>query len=125
MNEPPGARPASGRSALAMTGVVPDEKNQDVRLFIDNLFRFSQAGSRFCLTGRTRRGRYQPSSRPEMGDLQSELPPTNNGSITSVQAVYVPADDLTRAGAPLRPRSRHLDSTIGWKRGDRGGWEFL
>src|SRR5436189_4333060 len=97
MNEPPGARLRVGLSALAVTEYFRDEKNQDVLLFIDNIFRFSQAGSEVsALLGRTPSAvGYQPTLAAEMGDLQDRITSTKNGSITSVQAVYVPADDYT------------------------------
>ena len=97
MNEPPGARLRVALSALAVTEYFRDEKNQDVLLFIDNIFRFSQAGSEVsALLGRTPSAvGYQPTLATEMGALQERITSTNNGAITSVQAVYVPADDLT------------------------------
>ncbi|HMH03300.1 MAG TPA: F0F1 ATP synthase subunit beta, partial [Candidatus Udaeobacter sp.] len=97
MNEPPGARLRVALSALAMTEYFRDERNQDVLLFIDNIFRFSQAGSEVsALLGRTPSAvGYQPTLAAEMGDLQERITSTNKGSITSFQAVYVPADDLT------------------------------
>src|SRR6187397_1644264 len=112
MNEPPGARLRVALSALAMTEYFRDEKNQDVLLFIDNIFRFSQAGSEVsALLGRAPSAvGYQPTLAAEMGDLQERITSTKKGSITSVQAVYVPADDLTDP-APANTFS-HLDSTI-------------
>jgi F-type H+/Na+-transporting ATPase subunit beta len=112
MNEPPGARLRVGLSALAMTEYFRDERNQDVLLFIDNIFRFSQAGSEVsALLGRTPSAvGYQPTLASEMGDLQERITSTNKGSITSFQAVYVPADDLTDP-APANTFA-HLDSTI-------------
>jgi F-type H+-transporting ATPase subunit beta len=112
MNEPPGARLRVGLSALAMAEYFRDEKNQDVLLFIDNIFRFSQAGSEVsALLGRTPSAvGYQPKLASEMGDLQERITSTNKGSITSFQAVYVPADDLTDP-APANTFA-HLDSTI-------------
>jgi F-type H+/Na+-transporting ATPase subunit beta len=112
MNEPPGARLRVGLSALAMAEYFRDEKNQDVLLFIDNIFRFSQAGSEVsALLGRTPSAvGYQPTLAAEMGDLQERITSTNKGSITSFQAVYVPADDLTDP-APANTFA-HLDSTI-------------
>src|SRR5208282_1604575 len=97
MNEPPGARLRVALSALAVTEYFRDEKNQDVLLFIDNIFRFSQAGSEVsALLGRTPSAvGYQPTLAAEMGDLQERITSTKKGSITSFQAVYVPADDLT------------------------------
>jgi F-type H+-transporting ATPase subunit beta len=112
MNEPPGARLRVGLTALAMAEYFRDEKNQDVLLFIDNIFRFSQAGSEVsALLGRTPSAvGYQPTLASEMGDLQERITSTNKGSITSFQAVYVPADDLTDP-APANTFA-HLDSTI-------------
>jgi F-type H+/Na+-transporting ATPase subunit beta len=112
MNEPPGARLRVGLSALAMAEYFRDEKNQDVLLFIDNIFRFSQAGSEVsALLGRTPSAvGYQPTLASEMGDLQERITSTDKGSITSFQAVYVPADDLTDP-APANTFA-HLDSTI-------------
>src|SRR6186997_3024696 len=112
MNEPPGARMRVALSALAMTEYFRDEKNQDVLLFIDNIFRFSQAGSEVsALLGRTPSAvGYQPTLAAEMGDLQERITSTKKGSITSFQAVYVPADDLTDP-APANTFA-HLDSTI-------------
>jgi F-type H+/Na+-transporting ATPase subunit beta len=112
MNEPPGARLRVGLTALAMAEYFRDEKNQDVLLFIDNIFRFSQAGSEVsALLGRTPSAvGYQPTLAAEMGDLQERITSTINGSITSFQAVYVPADDLTDP-APANTFA-HLDSTI-------------
>nr|HRJ71820.1 F0F1 ATP synthase subunit beta [Terrimicrobiaceae bacterium] len=97
MNEPPGARLRVALTALAMAEYFRDEKNQDVLLFIDNVFRFSQAGAEVsALLGRTPSAvGYQPTLAAEMGDLQERITSTTKGSITSVQAVYVPADDLT------------------------------
>src|SRR5213075_565212 len=111
MNEPPGARLRVALSALAMTEYFRDEKNQDVLLFIDNIFRFSQAGSEVsALLGRTPSAvGYQPTLAAEMGDLQERITSTKKGSITSVQAVYVPADDLTDP-APATTFA-HLDAT--------------
>lgn len=112
MNEPPGARLRVALSALAMAEYFRDEKNQDVLLFIDNVFRFSQAGSEVsALLGRTPSAvGYQPTLAAEMGQLQERIASTSKGSITSVQAVYVPADDLTDP-APANTFA-HLDSTI-------------
>ncbi|MBV9126615.1 MAG: F0F1 ATP synthase subunit beta, partial [Verrucomicrobia bacterium] len=112
MNEPPGARLRVALSALAMAEYFRDEKNQDVLLFIDNIFRFSQAGAEVsALLGRTPSAvGYQPTLAAEMGDLQERITSTTKGSITSVQAVYVPADDLTDP-APANTFA-HLDSTI-------------
>jgi F-type H+-transporting ATPase subunit beta len=112
MNEPPGARLRVGLSGLAITEYFRDEKNQDVLLFIDNIFRFSQAGSEVsALLGRTPSAvGYQPTLAAEMGDLQERITSTKKGSITSFQAIYVPADDLTDP-APATTFA-HLDSTI-------------
>jgi F-type H+-transporting ATPase subunit beta len=112
MNEPPGARLRVALSGLAMTEYFRDEKNQDVLLFIDNIFRFSQAGSEVsALLGRTPSAvGYQPTLASEMGDLQERITSTKKGSITSFQAVYVPADDLTDP-APATTFA-HLDATI-------------
>jgi F-type H+-transporting ATPase subunit beta len=112
MNEPPGARLRVALSALAVTEYFRDEKNQDVLLFVDNVFRFSQAGSEVsALLGRTPSAvGYQPTLAAEMGDLQERITSTKKGSITSFQAVYVPADDLTDP-APTTTFA-HLDATI-------------
>jgi F-type H+-transporting ATPase subunit beta len=112
MNEPPGARLRVALSALAMAEYFRDEKSQDVLLFIDNIFRFSQAGSEVsALLGRTPSAvGYQPTLAAEMGDLQERITSTKRGSITSFQAVYVPADDLTDP-APATTFA-HLDATI-------------
>ena len=112
MNEPPGARLRVALSALAMTEYFRDEKNQDVLLFIDNIFRFSQAGSEVsALLGRTASAvGYQPTLAAEMGTLQERITSTKTGSITSFQAVYVPADDLTDP-APATTFA-HLDATL-------------
>ena len=111
MNEPPGARLRVALSALAMAEYFRDEKNQDVLLFVDNVFRFSQAGSEVsALLGRTPSAvGYQPTLAAEMGAMQERITSTKSGSITSVQAVYVPADDLT-VPAPANTFA-HLDST--------------
>src|SRR6201987_3805995 len=112
MNEPPGARLRVALSGLAITEYFRDEKNQDVLLFIDNIFRFSQAGSEVsALLGRTASAvGYQPTLASEMGMLQERITSTGTGSITSFQAVYVPADDLTDP-APATTFA-HLDATI-------------
>ena len=112
MNEPPGARLRVALSALSMAEYFRDEKNQDVLLFIDNIFRFSQAGAEVsALLGRTPSAvGYQPTLAAEMGNLQERITSTTKGSITSFQAVYVPADDLTDP-APANTFA-HLDSTI-------------
>jgi F-type H+/Na+-transporting ATPase subunit beta len=112
MNEPPGARLRVALSGLAITEYFRDEKNLDVLLFIDNIFRFSQAGSEVsALLGRTASAvGYQPTLAAEMGMLQERITSTTKGSITSFQAVYVPADDLTDP-APATTFA-HLDATI-------------
>tara|TARA_Y100000588_G_scaffold58738_1_gene57188 strand:- start:579 stop:2000 length:1422 start_codon:yes stop_codon:yes gene_type:complete len=112
MNEPPGARMRVALSGLSMAEYFRDEKNLDVLLFIDNIFRFSQAGSEVsALLGRSPSAvGYQPTLAQEMGILQERITSTKNGSITSFQAVYVPADDLTDP-APANTFA-HLDSTI-------------
>ena len=111
MNEPPGARMRVALSGLTMAEYFRDVKNQDVLLFIDNIFRFSQAGSEVsALLGRMPSAvGYQPTLATEMGDLQERITSTKTGSITSVQAVYVPADDLTDP-APATTFT-HLDAT--------------
>ena len=111
MNEPPGARMRVGLSGLTMAEYFRDVKNQDVLLFIDNIFRFTQAGSEVsALLGRMPSAvGYQPTLATEMGDLQERITSTKTGSITSVQAVYVPADDLTDP-APATTFT-HLDAT--------------
>ena len=97
MNEPPGARMRVALSGLTMAEYFRDEQNQDVLLFVDNIFRFTQAGSEVsALLGRMPSAvGYQPTLATEMGNLQERITSTKRGSITSVQAVYVPADDLT------------------------------
>ena len=112
MNEPPGARLRVALSALAVTEYFRDEHNQDVLLFVDNVFRFSQAGSEVsALLGRTPSAvGYQPTLAAEMGNLQERITSTKKGSITSFQAVYVPADDLTDP-APATTFA-HLDATV-------------
>ncbi len=111
MNEPPGARMRVGLSALTMAEYFRDRENQDVLLFIDNIFRFTQAGSEVsALLGRMPSAvGYQPTLATEMGALQERITSTKKGSITSVQAVYVPADDLTDP-APATTFA-HLDAT--------------
>jgi F-type H+-transporting ATPase subunit beta len=111
MNEPPGARLRVGLSALTAAEYFRDEKGQDVLLFIDNIFRFVQAGSEVsALLGRMPSAvGYQPTLSTEMGELQERITSTKRGSITSVQAIYVPADDLTDP-APATTFS-HLDAT--------------
>ncbi|MFQ5597964.1 MAG: F0F1 ATP synthase subunit beta [Nitrospiria bacterium] len=111
MNEPPGARLRIGLSALTMAEYFRDEKGEDVLLFIDNIFRFVQAGSEVsALLGRMPSAvGYQPSLGTEMGELQERITSTTKGSITSVQAIYVPADDITDP-APATTFT-HLDAT--------------
>ena len=111
MNEPPGARLRVALSGLAMAEYFRDEEGRDVLLFIDNIFRFTQAGSEVsALLGRMPSAvGYQPTLSTEMGDLQERITSTNKGSITSIQAVYVPADDLTDP-APATAFA-HLDAT--------------
>jgi len=111
MNEPPGARSRVGLSALTTAEYFRDEEGKDVLLFIDNIFRFTQAGSEVsALLGRIPSAvGYQPTLATEMGELQERFTSTNKGSITSVQAIYVPADDLTDP-APATAFS-HLDAT--------------
>jgi F-type H+-transporting ATPase subunit beta len=111
MNEPPGARQRVALSALTMAEYFRDERGQDVLLFIDNIFRFTQAGSEVsALLGRMPSAvGYQPTLSTEMGALQERITSTKKGSITSVQAIYVPADDLTDP-APATTFS-HLDAT--------------
>jgi F-type H+-transporting ATPase subunit beta len=112
MNEPPGARQRVALSALTMAEHFRDRENKDVLLFVDNIFRFTQAGSEVsALLGRIPSAvGYQPTLAEEMGKLQERITSTKNGSITSVQAVYVPADDLTDP-APATTFG-HLDSTV-------------
>jgi len=112
MNEPPGARARVALSALAMAEYFREEEGRDLLLFIDNIFRFTQAGSELsALLGRMPSAAgYQPTLATEMGNLQERITSTDKGSITSVQAVYVPADDLTDP-APATTFS-HLDSTV-------------
>jgi len=112
MNEPPGARLRVGLSGLTVAEYFRDVEGQDVLLFIDNIFRFTQAGSEVsALLGRMPSAvGYQPTLATEMGDLQERITSTNKGSITSVQAIYVPADDLTDP-APATAFA-HLDATV-------------
>ena len=112
MNEPPGSRLRVGLSALTMAEYFRDTEHKDVLLFIDNIFRFTQAGSEVsALLGRIPSAvGYQPTLATEMGQLQERITSTSNGSVTSVQAVYVPADDLTDP-APATTFA-HLDSTV-------------
>ena len=117
MNEPPGARMRVGLTALTMAEYFRDVNNQDVLLFIDNIFRFTQAGSEVsALLGRMPSAvGYQPTLATEMGALQERITSTKQGSITSIQAVYVPADDLTDP-APATTFA-HLDATTVLSRG--------
>jgi F-type H+-transporting ATPase subunit beta len=112
MNEPPGARLRVGLTGLTVAEYFRDVQSQDVLLFIDNIFRFTQAGSEVsALLGRMPSAvGYQPTLATEMGDLQERITSTNKGSITSVQAIYVPADDLTDP-APATAFA-HLDATV-------------
>ena len=116
MNEPPGARARVALSALSMAEYFRDEENKDLLLFVDNIFRFTQAGSELsALLGRMPSAvGYQPTLASEMGTLQERVTSTDKGSITSVQAVYVPADDFTDP-APATTFS-HLDSTVALSR---------
>jgi F-type H+-transporting ATPase subunit beta len=111
MNEPPGARARVALSALAIAEYFRDDEGRDVLLFIDNIFRFTQAGSEVsALLGRIPSAvGYQPTLSTEMGELQERITSTNKGAITSVQAIYVPADDLTDP-APATAFA-HLDAT--------------
>src|SRR6186997_3159847 len=112
MNEPPGARLRVGLTGLTMAEYFRDEEGHDVLLFIDNIFRFTQAGSEVsALLGRMPSAvGYQPTLATEMGDLQERITSTKTGSITSVQAIYVPADDITDP-APATAFA-HLDATV-------------
>ena len=112
MNEPPGARQRVGLTALTMAEYFRDEEGRDILLFIDNIFRFTQAGSEVsALLGRMPSAvGYQPTLATEMGDLQERITSTKKGSITSLQAIFVPADDYTDP-APATTFG-HLDSTI-------------
>src|SRR6188472_3701280 len=112
MNEPPGARQRVGLTALTMAEYFRDEEGRDILLFIDNIFRFTQAGSEVsALLGRMPSAvGYQPTLATEMGDLQERITSTKKGSITSLQAIFVPADDLTDP-APATTFA-HLDATI-------------
>ena len=117
MNEPPGARLRVALAGLTMAEYFRDEENRDMLLFVDNIFRFTQAGSEVsALLGRIPSAvGYQPTLATEMGQLQERITSTTKGSITSVQAVYVPADDLTDP-APANTFA-HLDSTVVLSRG--------
>jgi len=117
MNEPPGARQRIALTGLTMAEYFRDQEGKDVLLFVDNIFRFTQAGSEVsALLGRMPSAvGYQPTLATEMGELQERITSTDKGSITSVQAVYVPADDLTDP-APATTFG-HLDSTVVLSRG--------
>ena len=117
MNEPPGARLRVGLTGLTLAEYFRDQENQDVLLFVDNIFRFTQAGSEVsALLGRMPSAvGYQPTLGTEMGTLQERITSTKKGSITSVQAIYVPADDLTDP-APATAFA-HLDATTVLSRG--------
>jgi F-type H+-transporting ATPase subunit beta len=112
MNEPPGARQRIALSGLTMAEYFRDEEGRDVLFFVDNIFRFTQAGLEVsALLGRTPSAvGYQPTLAEDMGKLQERITSTNKGSITSIQAVYVPADDITDP-APATTFG-HLDSTV-------------
>jgi F-type H+-transporting ATPase subunit beta len=112
MNEPPGSRMRVALTGLTMAEYFRDQKNEDVLLFIDNIYRFAQAGSEVsALLGRMSSAvGYQPNLAQDMGELQERIASTNKGSVTSVQAIYVPADDYTDP-APVTIFS-HLDATI-------------
>jgi F-type H+-transporting ATPase subunit beta len=116
MNEPPGARARVALSALSIAEYFRDEENQDVLMFVDNMFRFTQAGSEVsALLGRIPSAvGYQPTLATEMGELQERITSTNKGSITSIQAIYVPADDYTDP-APATTFA-HLDATTNLSR---------
>ena len=116
MNEPPGARARVALSALTVAEYFRDEENQDVLLFVDNIFRYTQAGSEVsALLGRIPSAvGYQPTLSTEMGELQERITSTNKGSITSIQAIYVPADDYTDP-APATTFA-HLDATTNLSR---------
>jgi F-type H+-transporting ATPase subunit beta len=116
MNEPPGARARVALTGLSIAEYFRDEENQDVLLFVDNIFRFTQAGSEVsALLGRIPSAvGYQPTLASEMGELQERITTTKNGSITSVQAIYVPADDYTDP-APATTFA-HLDASTNLER---------
>jgi F-type H+-transporting ATPase subunit beta len=117
MNEPPGARLRVGLTALSMAEYFRDEEGRDLLLFIDNIFRFIQAGSEVsALLGRLPSAvGYQPTLGTEVGELQERITSTRSGSITSVQAVYVPADDYTDPA--VATTFAHLDATVALDRG--------
>ena len=116
MNEPPGARMRVALTGLTMAEYFRDEQGQDVFFFIDNIFRFTQAGSEVsALLGRMPSAvGYQPTLATEMGQLQERITSTNKGSVTSIQAIYVPADDYTDP-APATTFA-HLDATTNLER---------
>src|SRR3974390_2212240 len=116
MTEPPGARLRVGLTGLTVAEYFRDEEGQDVLLFIDNIFRFTQAGSEVsALLGRMPSAvGYQPNLASEMGELQERITSTNKGSITSVQAIYVPADDYTDPAVAVT--FAHLDATTALSR---------
>ena len=122
MDEPPGTRLRVALSALTMAEYFRDVQNQDVLLFIDNIFRFTQAGSEVStLLGRMPSAvGYQPNLADEMGQLQERITSTRGHSITSMQAIYVPADDYTDP-APATTFA-HLDATTELSRDDRVAW---
>ena len=122
MNEPPGARKRVALTGLTMAEYFRDEQGQDVLLFIDNIFRFTQAGSEVsALLGRMPSAvGYQPTLATEMGQLQERITSTNKGSITSIQAIYVPADDYTDP-APATTFA-HLDATTNLERKFQNGY---
>src|ERR1700686_5096337 len=111
MNEPPGARARVALTGLSVAEYFRDVEGKDVLLFIDNIFRFTQAGSEVsALLGRIPSAvGYQPTLATEMGNLQERITSTNKGSITSVQAIYVPADDMS--GEDHATSESHLDAT--------------
>jgi F-type H+-transporting ATPase subunit beta len=116
MNEPPGARARVGLSALTVAEYFRDDEGKDVLLFIDNIFRFTQAGSEVsALLGRMPSAvGYQPTLATDMGDLEERITTTKRGSITSFQAIYVPADDYTDPGVVTT--FGHLDAVISLER---------
>ena len=124
MNEPPGARLRVGLAGLTVAEYFRDVENADVLVFVDNIFRFTQAGSEVsALLGRMPSAvGYQPTLASEMGDLQERITSTQNGSITSVQAIYVPADDLTDP-APATAFA-HIDATVNLNRKNHRAWNL-
>ena len=124
MNEPPGARLRVALSGLTMAEYFRDEEGKDVLLFIDNIFRFTQAGSEVsALLGRMPSAvGYQPTLATEMGQLQERITSTKKGSVTSIQAIYVPADDYTDP-APATAFA-HLDATTNLERNIAAAWVF-